>query len=264
MAQSAGVASLTSFKALSFDCYGTLIDWERGTVQAMQPILADLPADHPVRRNPSLAVKRFNEISGDLGREQPGLVYNENLAMSVTRLCAEMNVPASDAVAEPFGNAPGTWAPFADTVAALQVLKKRYKLIILSNIHNTAIEATVGRQLAPVEFDAVYTAQDIGSYKPSHRNFQYLFGHAKKDLGADFEKGELLHVARSLTADHVPAKELGLPSVWICRGGDRPGGYGAGGDYEALKGKVGFGWKFETLGDFAEEVERQFAEAGKK
>ena len=107
----------------------------------------------------------------------------------------------------------------------------------------------------------MYTAEAIGSYKPSLGNFRYLFEGVRREFGVDVDRGELLHVARSLTVDHVPAKEIGLRSVWIARGGDRPEAYGTGGDYEQLtaEGKLGFEWMFQTIGEFADEVERQFA-----
>ena len=107
----------------------------------------------------------------------------------------------------------------------------------------------------------MYTAEAIGSYKPSPSNFRYLFDGVRREFGVDVDKGELLHVARSLTVDHVPAKELGLRSVWIARGEDRPEEYGTGGDYKQLtaEGKLGFEWMFQTIGEFADEVERQFA-----
>jgi 2-haloalkanoic acid dehalogenase type II len=207
-------------------------------------------------------LRRFDDLSTALEATQPTLLYNESQVASVSQLAAELGVALADSVAEPFGNAPGTWAPFDDTVAGLARLARRYKLIILSNIDNQNIEATVQRQLAGVRFDAVYTAQDIGSYKPSHQNFEYLFARANKELGVDRKRGDLLHVARSLKADHVPAKELGLRSVWISRGGDRLGGGGIEGELEEYKGRVAFEWRFDSIGEFAEEVERQFAAKG--
>jgi 2-haloalkanoic acid dehalogenase type II len=178
--------------------------------------------------------------------------YNEILVSSMSDLAREVGLPLPDSVAEPFGNSVGTWRAYGDTVAGLQKLAKHYsKLIILSNVDNASIAMTVDRQLNPVEFAAVYTAQDIGSYKPARANFEYLFEHAKADLGVDWQKGELLHVARGLHCDHVPAKELGLRSVWISRGrGDELGAY---------KDVTAFEWRFETIGEFADEVERQFA-----
>src|SRR3569833_1343655 len=215
---------LTGFKALSFDCYGTLINWEAGLAAALQePIVSKLPASHPYRAKPSEALQHFNRLSEALEQAQPSLRYDELLAETAQQLAAELSLPRLDeAAAAAIGSAPGSWAPFS----------------------------------------AGYTAEAIGSYKPALRNFHYLFAHSNAALGVYVERGDLLHVARSLTADHVPAAELGQPSVWISRGGARPEGYGVGGDYEALRarGKVAFEWKFDTLGDFAREVERQFGE----
>ncbi|KAI0467202.1 HAD-like domain-containing protein [Xylaria cf. heliscus] len=251
---------LTSFKALSFDCYGTLINWEAGIQRAIQPLISQLPASHPLKTDPpTAAMQRLEEITTAHEERTPALPYNELLVMSLSDLAHETGVALPDSISEPFGNAVGTWAPFADTVAGLQTLARHYKLIILSNVDNANMGATVGRQLSPARFDAVYTAQDIGSYKPSHANFQYLFGHAKKDLGVDWRKGELLHVAHSLRVDHVPAKQLGLRSVWISRGKERRGAGGVGGLWEEYKDVTAFEWRFNSIGEFADEVERQFA-----
>ncbi|KAI2471307.1 haloacid dehalogenase [Annulohypoxylon bovei var. microspora] len=257
---------LTSFKALSFDCYGTLIDWETGFLSTVRLLTSQLPPTHPLNTDPPLeAMRLLNDKANAYERTHPTLPYNELLAEAITAFAtADLQLPGlSDSFAEPFGNSPGTWAAFPDTVGGLRKLARHYKLAILSNVDAQNIGATVGRQLAPAAFDAVYTAQDVGSYKPAHKNFEYLFAHLKADLGVDREKGELLHVAHSLPADHVPAKELGLPSVWISRGGEKKTVRGVGGDYEALKDKVAFGWRFDTIGDFADEVERQFAAKSK-
>lgn len=251
---------LTTFKAMSFDVYGTLIDWEAGMLSTLSLITSQLPPTHAYNTNPPTeALARLDAITNEIERTQPSLPYNEILTEGLTKLGAELHIPLPDSIAEPFGNSPGTWAPFADTVAGLQKLGRHCQLIVLSNVDNANIGATLSKQLAPARFDAVYTAQDIGSYKPSRRNFEYLFGHARRDLGVDRDKGHLLHVARSLRADHVPAKELGLRSVWISRGGDKEGRYGVGGDLGELGDKTAFEWRFETIGDFADEVERQFA-----
>lgn len=112
-------------------------------------------------------------------------------------------------------------------------------------------------------FDAVYTAEEIGSYKPARSNFEYLFRRGRDELGVDTPPGtELLHVARSLRVDHSAAKALGFSSCWISRGGEKKEGQGIGGDYEAMvkEGKVSFQWRFDTLGDFAREVARQFGD----
>jgi len=263
MAPAQQIPDLTTFKALSFDCYGTLIDWQKGIIQNLDPVLSQLPADHPFRAQPLRAVERFADISEAIEREQPTLVYNENLAMAAAQFCRTLGVPPSDALAEPIGNAPGTWGPFPDTIPGLLKLQERYKLIILSNINNANIKSTVDDRLAPVKFAGVYTAQDIGAYKPDHATFRYLFKHAKEELDVDWEKGDLLHVAVSLTADLVPAKALGLRSVWITRGSDQPGGGRTStGAIEKLRDQVNHEWQFESIGEFAAEVERQFATKG--
>ncbi|KAH9892111.1 HAD-like domain-containing protein [Xylariomycetidae sp. FL2044] len=257
---------LTNFKALSFDVYGTLIDWEGGILSTLRTLTSRLPPDHPLNADPPTeALRRLDAFEDAIERAHPKLKKNENLARSLARLAEEdLGLALDDGVAEGFGRGPGTWPAFPDTVEALQRLGRRYKLIILSNIDNANIASTVDNMLAPAKFDAVYTAEKIGSYKPAHANFEYLFEHARQDLGVDREKGELLHVARSLKVDHVPAKELGYRSVWISRGGDQEGQYGVGGDYGKLRDRVAFEWRFDTLGDFADEVERQFAEKKEK
>ncbi|KAI1422609.1 HAD-like domain-containing protein [Xylaria sp. FL1777] len=251
---------LTGFKALSFDCYGTLIDWETGLQNALRPLVSQLPQNHPLKSDPpTAAMQRLDAIATAHQVRTPTLPYNELLVMSLSDLAREMDLALPDSVSEPFGNAVGTWAPFPDTVAGLQRLRAHYKLIILSNVDNANIAATVDKQLAPARFDAVYTAQDIGGYKPARANFEYLFAHAKADLDVDWTQGDLLHVARSLGVDHVPAKELGLRSVWISRGGEKEEGEGVGGGLRELREKTAFEWRFDTIGDFADEVERQFA-----
>jgi 2-haloalkanoic acid dehalogenase type II len=257
-AQSKDIPSLTHFKALSFDCYGTLIDWETGLRGDLQPFLSQLDPSHEYAQDFDKLLNRFFDISTKLEVSQPTLRYTENFVQTLNQLCEEAKVSLPASVIEAFGISPGTWVAFPDTVAALATLKKHYKLTILSNVDNANINSTVSKNLAPIEFDGVYTAEDIGSYKPSHRNFNYLFDRVKRELGIDTANDELLHVAVSLTFDHVPAKELGLRSVWISRGSHSVKKYSSGAWIEDIRDKVGFEWQFTTLGDFAEEVERQF------
>ncbi|KAK3341799.1 Haloacid dehalogenase-like hydrolase-domain-containing protein [Lasiosphaeria hispida] len=255
---------LTPFKALSFDCYGTLIDWESGLLTDFTPLLAQLPPSHPWATSPALALERFNAISEHLEETNPTQLYPATLSASLVQLASELSLaptPSLSAAVTKIATGPGRWPAFPDTISGLLRLRKHFKLIILSNVNNANITSCIGTSLAPAQFDAVYTAEAIGAYKPSHANFRYLFSHARADLDVDFDRGELLHVARSLTADHVPAKELGFRSVWISRGGDQEGNYGTGGDLGKLtdEGKLGFEWKFDTIGEFADEVDRQFA-----
>lgn len=264
MAQTDNTASLTGYKALSFDCYGTLIDWESNLLHALEPLTRLLPAHHAYAADPKLALIRHADLTNEIECADPTRRYDRILVDGMKRLATELGVDPetqiSEAEYEAMATGPGRWPAFADTMAALRVLKRHYKLIVLSNVDNANIRRTVSGPLSGVEWDAVYTAEDIGSYKPSPKNFEYLFRRAREDLGVDVDKGELLHVARSLTVDHSAAKALGFESCWISRGGDMKEGEGIGGDYERMvrEGEVSFQWKFDTLGDFAREVSGQF------
>ncbi|KAI1502928.1 HAD-like domain-containing protein [Biscogniauxia marginata] len=261
MSSSSQHPDLTTFKALSFDCYGTLIDWETGMQDTLGALTSQLPPTHPLNTSPPTpALRRLDALAVARERASPTLPYNEVLAASLADLARELGLPLADGAGAAFGRSPGTWAAFGDTVTGLQRLAARYELVILSNVDNANIAETVSGPLGSVPFAAVYTAQDVGSYKPARANFEYLFARARANLGVDAGAGELLHVARSLRADHVPARELGLRSVWISRGGDREGGQGiGGGDYARLRDQTAFEWRFDTIGDFADEVDRQFA-----
>jgi len=121
----------------------------------------------------------------------------------------------SDLQRDAFADSVGDWRPFSDTVDALRRLKRRFKLVILSNVDDDLFARSAIRLEVP--FDAVITAQQVGSYKPSPRNFEALL--ARTGVGP----GELVHVAQSLYHDHLPAKRFGLPTVWIDRPSARPG-----------------------------------------
>jgi 2-haloalkanoic acid dehalogenase type II len=256
---------LTQYKLLSFDIYGTLIDWESGIFTALTPLVSQLPSSSPyISSSPAetrkLLLRAFSAHERALQAEQPKLPYNQLLTETYTRLATTLGVEASDEDARKFGQSVGSYPAFPDTVAAMQELGKHYKLVALSNIDNTSFARTLSGPLNGVRFDAIYMAEDIGSYKPSLENFEYLIKVAREAFGV--RKEEILHVAQSLTHDHVPAKEIGLsPGVWIARGGADGKGSAIGGEYEALKGegRIELGAVYSTLGEMAEDVERAFA-----
>jgi 2-haloalkanoic acid dehalogenase type II len=258
---------LTAFKALSFDIYATLIDWELDIYQNLLPLLARVPASHPQHNAPAAAqrvflLSSFVALELEIQAASPKMRYSDVLTNIYARLAADLGVPSAAEEERAFGASVGSWPPFPDTVAAMQVLSKYYKLVVLSNVDGDSFSRTLAGPLNGVNFDAIYTAEEIGSYKPNLANFEYLISHIKADLGA--EKSEILHVAQSLTHDHVPAKSIGLaPGVWIERGGAGTETV-MGGKAEELEaeGKIFLGATFTTLGEFAEEVERQWA--GKK
>lgn len=199
---------LTDFDVLSFDCYGTLIDWESGLTRALQPVLGR--AGRAVPRDEALQI--FARLEHAAEAETPGAPYPEILARVHARLAAEIGTDSSVDEDARFGASVGTWPPFPDSPGALQYLQRHYRLAILSNVDRGSIAASIER--LQVRFDLVCTAQDIGSYKPDLRNFTYLLGKLR---AAGYAKERVLHVAESLFHDHAPANSIGLASAWIHR-----------------------------------------------
>lgn len=202
-----------AFDALTFDCYGTLIDWEAGLVAGFREAFGAAADD----LDPEDLLVRFAryEASSEAG---PYRRYREILAAGVRGLGDELGLPVSDPAAERFGGSVVDWPAFPDSAEALDRLQRRYRLGILTNCDDDLFAAS-NRRLG-VDFDWVVTAQQVGSYKPSPANFEAMF----ERLGTDgVERGRILHVAQSLFHDHAPAKALGMTTVWIDRRHDRPG-----------------------------------------
>ena len=208
---------LRDFKALTFDCYGTLIDWESGIVAGLRPLTASVEA--PLTRDQILEAHARHESAQQ--RYTPAKRYRDLLAIVYKRLAEEWGVPVSIQECETYGQSIRNWPAFPDSAEALIYLKQHYKLVVLSNV-DTASFAHSNEKL-PVRFDAVYTAEEIGSYKPSERNFDYMLENAAS-LGV--RKSEILHTAESLFHDHVPARKIGLATCWIHRRHEQ-GGFGA-------------------------------------
>lgn len=199
---------ITDFKALTFDCYGTLIDWETGIYSALQPLL----------HKGGVTLKR-EEVLAAFGRHEsaqeaatPQMIYSELLAEVHRRLAREWNVSDDEEDAVAFGKTVPDWPAFPDTAASLQYLQRYYKLVILSNVDRESFAGS-NRRLG-VTFDAICTAQDIGSYKPDPRNFAYLINTV---AGLGVLQRHILHTAQSLFHDHVPAQAAGLTTAWIDR-----------------------------------------------
>jgi 2-haloacid dehalogenase len=207
---------LTDFKALTFDCYGTLIDWETGIWNALQPLLS--AGQLNVSREEALNI--FARFETEQEKETPSLRYSALLAVIHARLAKSWGVRVYAESHDRFGASVADWPAFADSAEALAYLKRHYKLIILSNVDRLSFAAS-NRKLG-VTFDAVYTAEDIGSYKPDIRNFAYLIEHLEADLGVG--QSQILHTAQSLHHDHVPAERAGLARAWIDRRFGKAGG----------------------------------------
>lgn len=262
---------LSHFSLLSFDIYGTLIDWETGIGDALlaSPHLVRLPASHPLRHRPTLLVA-IEAHERALQAARPRLPYSQVLAGAYAALVEAHGLRAAPAAgaqqeaeedkeeeeaqqlaaaAAAFGASVGRWPAFPDTVAAMQALGRRYKLAVLSNVDGESLARSRAGPLAGVRFDAVVTAQDVGSYKPDRRNFAALLARVGAELGV--ARGAVLHVAQSLFHDHVPAAEVGLPTVWVDRGGAM-GEVGA-----EVRERARYGWRVESLGELAEMVDRE-------
>jgi 2-haloalkanoic acid dehalogenase type II len=205
---------LTQFKALTFDCYGTLIDWETGMFEALKPLTTRLSM--PLSRDAVLEAHARHESSQQ--KSTPSMRYSELLSVVCKRLSEEWGVPASWEECLVYGDSVRNWPAFPDSAEALAYLKQHYKLVILSNVDNASFAHSNAR--LGVTFDAIYTAQDIGSYKPDKRNFDYMLAKLET-LGVG--KADILHTAESLFHDHGPANTAGLASCWIYRRHDKQG-----------------------------------------
>ncbi|MEZ4511244.1 MAG: haloacid dehalogenase type II [Chloroflexota bacterium] len=204
------MARLSDYKVLTFDCYGTLIDWESGIWDAFQPLLM---ANNCAEISREKALVAFATLESQQEAATPAMVYEDVLRQVHRQFAAQFGLQTSDALDAAFGNSLPHWPAFPDSADALRFLKTRFKLVILSNVSRAGFAAS-NRKLG-VEFDAIYTAQDVGSYKPSPANFEYLLTHLAQDLG--LQPADILHTAQSLFHDHVPAKQAGLANAWIDR-----------------------------------------------
>jgi 2-haloalkanoic acid dehalogenase type II len=199
---------LTDFSALTFDCYGTLIDWETGIFQALAPWLER--AGVSLERDRVL--EAFAETESAQQAATPGMRYADLLAEVHRGLAERFGLAADAAAAKQFGGSVKDWPAFPDSAEALAYLGQHYQLVILSNVDRASFAPS--NQKLGVTFDAIYTAEDIGSYKPDARNFTYLLNHlAERGIA----KAEILHTAESLFHDHIPAKRVGLTTCWIHR-----------------------------------------------
>ncbi|MFC7704549.1 haloacid dehalogenase type II [Plastorhodobacter daqingensis] len=199
---------LGDFKALTFDVYGTLIDWESGMVAGLRPLTDRLPQE--VSRNAVLETHARQESAQQA--QTPGRKYSELLATVYRRIAEEWGPSVTWDDCRRYGESVGNWPAFPDSAEALAYLKQHYKLVVLSNVDNRSFAASNER--LGVAFDAVYTAEDIGSYKPHDGNFEYMLRNLRS-LGV--EKADILHTAESMFHDHKPANRHGLASAWIYR-----------------------------------------------
>lgn len=229
------------FRVLSFDCYGTLIDWEAGIRTALRR-WAD-------RRHIAVGddelLDLFATFETRIEREtSPAPLYPVVLADTLLRIGGTVGAEVDESDAAGFGASVGDWPAFADSIDALQRLKQKYRLIIASNIDRASFAAS-NRRLG-VTFDRVITAEEVGAYKPDQPHFTALLAQIE---AWGLHQDQLLHVAQSLYHDHEPARRIGLATAWIDRRHDRDG-FGATpppGDRSITPT-----WRFPSMAAFAE------------
>jgi putative hydrolase of the HAD superfamily len=239
---------LTAFKALSFDCYGTLVDWEAGIAAVLSP----WAREQGLEVTDEDLLLAYGDDEAAVERETPAVLYPDVLASAFRRTGDRLGRPVSDEWARRLADSVPDWPAFPDSADALSRLAGHYRLIVLSNVHRAGFAGS-NRQLRG-DFAAVVTAEDVGAYKPAENHFRALDA-TLAELAVD--RAELLHVAQSLFHDHVPAKREGLASVWINRRHDRPG-WGA---TPRPPGEWSYQLEFPTVGAFADAADRAFAEA---
>ena len=241
---------LTDFDTLTFDCYGTLIDWETGIAAALEPLAER--AGRVIGADERVAA--FGRHEHEEQARTPDALYPEVLAGVHASIAREWGIDPDPALAQGFGDSVPDWPAFPDSAEALRYLKGHFRLVILSNVHRAGF--TASNEKLEVEFDAIYTAQDIGSYKPDPRNFHYMLEHLERDFGVT--RGGILHTAESLFHDCATARSLGLATAWIHRRA-AAGGFGA---TRAVEETPDVDFYFTSLGEMADAHRREMASAG--
>ncbi len=199
---------LTDFDVLTFDCYGTLIDWEGGIYAACQPLLAR----NGVERTRDEILEQFAKCESAHEAATPDLIYPQVLERTHRDMARHWGLDTDAGLDQAFGESVPQWPSFDDSAESLQYLAEHYKLVILSNVDHKSFAASNVK--LKVVFNRIFTAEDIGSYKPNLHNFDFML----KQLGNDgIAPDQVLHTAQSLFHDHVPAGQVGLKRCWIDR-----------------------------------------------
>ncbi|QLE55878.1 haloacid dehalogenase type II [Nostoc sp. TCL26-01] len=198
------------YKALTFDCYGTLINWESGILTSIQPVLTA----HNINLSDELILEHFAEFESALEQGEYRR-YRDVLRGVVQKFAEQFDFEPTTHEINSLADSIQHWQPFSDTVAALKSLKQKFGLVIISNVDNDLFAFSA--KLLQVEFNHVITAEQAKSYKPSLNNFRL----AIERIG--IPQQQILHVAASVYHDIVPAKSLGIATVWVNRRGEQKG-----------------------------------------
>jgi 2-haloacid dehalogenase/putative hydrolase of the HAD superfamily len=204
----------SQFKALTFDCYGTLIDWDTSIAQLIEAWLREMNSPVP----PDLVVSTFALMQARHQQTRPTLLYPEVLRRSWRDIEEQFGWDPNPDRADAFARSVPHWRPFADTVESLRYLSRYYDLAILSNVDNASLAGTL--KLLEVPFLFTVTAEDVGSYKPAQPHFDAAFGEVAQ---RGMRKSDILHVAQSKHHDISPGNRLALTTVWVNRRNDKKG-----------------------------------------
>lgn len=198
------------YKFITFDCYGTLIDWETGILKALKPLLIK----HNVNLNEQEILENFANFESEIEQGEY-IQYREVLGRVVQRFGEKFAFTPADTELYSLAESMQDWQPFSDTVTALKSLKEKFELVIISNVDDDLFASSAEK--LEINFAQIITAQQLKSYKPSFNNFQ----KAIERIG--LPKEQILHVAASIYHDIIPAKSLGLSTVWVNRRLGQPG-----------------------------------------
>jgi 2-haloacid dehalogenase len=203
------------FELLTFDCYGTLVDWEAGILDVLEP----WASANAVAASSEELLTAFGTAESAVEHEKPQALYRDVLREAMGRIAASFGKTAQTEEREALGRSVGDWPVFADTADALRALKKWHKLMVVSNVDEESFAQTAPK--LGVALDGFVSAEEVGAYKPDRRMFDRALTVAR-DWGIPRQR--ILHVAQSLFHDIEPAKRLGLRTVWVDRRAGRAGG----------------------------------------
>ncbi len=204
--------NFSSIRLITFDCYGTLIDWETGILKSLRTLLRN-----PPDLDDDKLLNLYAGIEAQI-ESGPYMVYRAVLGRTAEEIGRRLGISVEPGDAQRFAQSLRIWKPFPDSVDALHALAKHYKLAIVSNVDDDLFSDT--QRLLKTSFEFVVTAQQVRSYKPSQTNFLEALKRAEQ---AGIQKEEILHAAESLYHDIGPAKALGLNTAWVHRRYDKSG-----------------------------------------
>ncbi|KAI9039839.1 Haloacid dehalogenase/epoxide hydrolase [Aspergillus affinis] len=235
------MTTLSEYRLLSFDVYGTLIDWETGALNGFQPLIEA----SGIHRSREQILSAYYECERAQQSATPTMKYADLVAAIHPQMAARLGLPApTPEQSRAFGLSVRDWPVFPDTIDALKRLQKHFKLVCLSNVDAESFRGSNAGSLENFPFDLVITAEEVGSYKPDPRNFKYMLHEAQEKFGVPKER--VIQTAQSQFHDHHAARKMGIRSSWIVRPGSIMGNMD----------EYVYDWRFNTLGDMADALEK--------